>query len=202
MTARKQTLRKEAVAFPKTLRKLAEEAAAHPNVSNEEKKVLREAVEQLDTSVEALANIFAAHDAMQLGDDWREPFDPNAHIHLWIALAAAFTIGGRVISNPIIEEAMHKARRAQTAPGRHKRRLNSKKIVDAIRYAAEDAWRQNPELRKSAGKTKNAIAAVVNRGLKQDEPLSDRAIEERVLEIMRELGMRGPAKLRKSRAAE
>jgi len=171
MTAQKSTPREWAVAFPRTLRHLAEEAAAHPNASDKEKKVLREAVEQLDMSSERLANIFAAHDALLMGDDWREPFDPDSPIHLAIALAAAFTIGGRVISNPIVGQ-------ARAAHARQKRELESKKIDAVILRHAERLWAQNATAPNSAGFTAAEIIDAVNRELPR--PLKKRALESRL----------------------
>ena len=125
-----------------------------------------------------MANIFAAHDAMQLGDDWREPFDPDAPIHLWIALAAAFTIGGRVISNPIVGQ-------IRAAHARQKGGLRTREVDKIVYYYAKEYLPSQ----LSAGEIAKKISKLVNHQLNKLElHLEENTIEKKVRKLRKSLG--------------
>ena len=99
---RRHSERRKLPAFAKELISMANDVIAHADLTLEEKETLRQWRDQLRDAVDALMNIFAAHDALQMAAvDWNEPFDPHATMWLNVALSAAFMISSRAGENPI-----------------------------------------------------------------------------------------------------
>jgi len=89
-------------------------------------------------------DIFAAHDALQIGAVWEEPFDPHAEMLLNGVLVAAFMISSHAGENPI------KARlvRESAAKATQARKAKSKKTNDLIqeeckRFDHHQSWATN-----------------------------------------------------------
>src|SRR5262249_34150860 len=126
-----------AMTFARKLAELAESVAAHSSAKFAEKQALLEAAEELVNAVAELESTFRKS----------EPFDPNAPVHLWVSLAAAFRIGGRTLRDPFRERVERETKKAimdtRMEHVRAGKEPKSKKLGDVIQRVAEDTWRQN-----------------------------------------------------------
>lgn len=134
---------------------LADDAASSNDLTNAEKTALRDYRDQLSDSVEALKNIIAAHDALQIGQIWDEPFDTGGNDLLCVALSHAFLIGSRAIENPITR----RLKKESAARATQKRLSKSKPINNLIASLSAPVWRQHPQRTDYyvAGEIKDAL---------------------------------------------
>lgn len=133
----KRPKRQKASSFAEELDSMASDIISRDDLTPDEKQRLKAWRGHLNHSIEALEQIIAAHDALQLGaTDWSEPFDPYGKMLLNIALSAAFMISSHAMPNPI------EARRVrENAAKATQARLDKSKKIDAlITDAGSDLW--------------------------------------------------------------
>jgi hypothetical protein len=112
---RRHSERRELPGFAKELISMADDVISHESLSPQEKEELRIWRGHLVSSVGQLMEIFAAHDALQMGAVWDEPFDPHAEMLLNEVLSSAFMISSLAVENPITERLTRKANKERAA---------------------------------------------------------------------------------------
>ncbi|HZL39659.1 MAG TPA: hypothetical protein VFC45_05185 [Pseudolabrys sp.] len=134
-------------ALTKSLAEMADHVASLDILTDDEKETLVLNRDQLGGSVDELTNIFAAHDALQMGDTKRnKPFDPHGPMLLSVALTAAFQIGSRAVENPIMKRIEQQAKKARTAHATQVRLSTSELTTRLIRKLIEPILNKTPGL--------------------------------------------------------
>jgi len=154
--ARRRAKQKTALTFAEELSATANDSISLDILTPEEKQALAYWRDILNYSVKSLETIIAAHDALQMGADWDEPFDPHGRMVLDGAMVAAFMVSIRTSDNPIKARLNRKAAMAAS----HVRSLHSARFDPHIIAEKSRLSKRNP------GLSDRSIAALIHKSLK------------------------------------
>jgi hypothetical protein len=183
MSSRGDGFRTELIEYVKSVTDLAEEDILRSDVKESEKQNIRESVDSLRISVEYLLGILQAHDALQMGLEWREPYNPSGHAHVLSALGAMRRIAYLTTLNPIasrLEKEVKNGRAARArstqAPGLDVKNKLARAIIEPVLKKHPD-W---PDKRIA-----DSISEELNTALKRSNlrKLGPSAIRDRVKKL-------------------